>query len=161
MRQCGRIVEYVVIEHVVAHRQQVHPVTGFGHLKQAALVHVLILEPHKRAVNAAPVGAQELDIARLLDVQVVAQNVPEVGVHGARVLGAHMAGVGIHIELHEAAPRLVLRHNLQRGAPGLQVGRIARGGGPQKGNHAVARPNLWVAGGQRRSTKAMRRDALL
>jgi hypothetical protein len=56
VRQRSAIVERVVVERVVAHAQQVHPVAGLGDLQQAALVHVLVFEPAQRPVDRRPLA---------------------------------------------------------------------------------------------------------
>jgi len=101
---------------------------------------------------------QEGKVARHLEVEIVADDVPQVGVDGPGVLGAHVAGVGIDVELDEAQGRLVGAHDLQRSpAGGDEVG-IPGGHCPQEGDHAVARPDLRIAGRQGGGAKALGRD---
>ncbi len=78
VRQLGRIIEYVVVEHVISDGEQVHPIARFGNLHQPALVHILVVEPEHGAVDHRPVGAQKLQIAGQMIVEKVPQDKPEV-----------------------------------------------------------------------------------
>ena len=91
VRQLGRIVEHVVVEHVVAHGQQVHPVARLGHLQQPALVHVLVVEPEHGPVDDRPVALQKRQVAAVVIVEKVAQDEPQVGVDGAGIFRADVA----------------------------------------------------------------------
>jgi hypothetical protein len=139
------VVEHVVIEHVVAHRQQVHPVARFRHLQQPALVHVLIIEPAERLVDRRPVLLQEGQIVRVLEVEIVAEDEPQVGIDRAGVLGADIARVRVDVERDQPAPGLMLAERFQRGAPGVDQAQVAGADCAQKGDRRVARPHLRIA----------------
>jgi hypothetical protein len=115
MRQSGRIVEHIVIENVITHRQQVHPIAGFWHFEQATFVHILAFQPDQSAVNEGPMMEQEGQITRSLEIKIVSQDIPQIRINCPGIFGADVAGVGIDVELNQTAPGLVGTHSFQGG----------------------------------------------
>ena len=161
MRQLGGVIKHIVIEHVVAHRQQIHPVARLRDLHQPALVHVLIIEPEHGAVDGRPVGVQKRQIAGVVIVEKVAEDEPEVGIDGAGIFSGNMTAVRVHVERDQPTRGLVGAERCQRRAPRVQECPIAGDRRPQEGDDAVPRPNLRIPRRQRRRPEAMGRHALV
>ena len=133
----------------------------FGHFQQATFVHILHIEPNQCFVDGLPMLAQKIDITAHLVIEIVADNVPKIGIHRPCIFGADIAVVGVDIELNHATFGLIFAHGFQRSAGSIDQRAIATGNSAQKDNATVACPHLRIASSQSRSTKASGGDTAM
>ena len=96
-----------------------------------------------------------------LEVEIVAENVPEIAVQRAGIFGGDIAGVRVDVELDQPQPGLVFAHGLQRGPAAGDQRCFAGHARAHKGRDRIPRPDLWIACRQRRGAIAVRRHTVV